>query len=108
MIGKLKNDRENLINSLCDNIAALERIAFEQQAEIERLKNIGDNKTEDSIKLMQSVVKRIEEKLKNKFECTEHPIGKTIIAMVIKEVLVPAIEEVGEETENALKARERE
>ena len=55
---------------------------------------------EDSIKMMQSVVENIEEKLKNKLECIEHPIGKTIIAMVIKEVLVPAIEEVGEEAEN--------
>ena len=34
---KLKTDRQDLISKLCDNIDSLERIALEQQAEIERL-----------------------------------------------------------------------
>ena len=36
----LKNNRQNLINNLNENIVSLEKIAFEQQAEIERLRNI--------------------------------------------------------------------
>jgi hypothetical protein len=46
VLGKLKNDRQNLINSLCENIAALESIAFEQQAEIERLRKLLDEDKE--------------------------------------------------------------
>lgn len=37
-LNKLKLDRKELINNLCESIDALERIAFEQYAEIERLK----------------------------------------------------------------------
>ena len=37
ILEKLKNDRQDLISKLCDNIDSLERIALEQQAEIERL-----------------------------------------------------------------------
>lgn len=36
---KLKNDRQDLISKLCDNIDSLERIALEQQAEIDYLTN---------------------------------------------------------------------
>jgi hypothetical protein len=37
ILEKLKIDRHDLISKLGDNIDSLERIAFEQQAEIERL-----------------------------------------------------------------------
>jgi hypothetical protein len=40
ILEKLKTDRQDLIAKLCDNIDALERIALEQQAEIERLEGI--------------------------------------------------------------------
>ena len=43
LLNKLKDDRQNLINSLLDNIKSLERIAFEQQAEIERLEQFYDD-----------------------------------------------------------------
>lgn len=38
ILNKLKNDRQDLINNLNENIVSLEKIAYEQQAEIERLK----------------------------------------------------------------------
>lgn len=41
MLGKLKNIKNNLIDNLNENIAALENIVFEQQKEIERLKSGG-------------------------------------------------------------------
>ena len=37
-LNKLKSDRQDLINNLNENIVSLEKIAFEQQAEIEQWK----------------------------------------------------------------------
>ena len=42
LLNKLKNDRQDLISNLLDNIESLEKLAFEQQAEIERLKEERD------------------------------------------------------------------
>lgn len=39
LLNKLKSDRQDLISNLLDNIESLEKLAFEQQAEIERLRN---------------------------------------------------------------------
>jgi uncharacterized membrane protein YqiK len=41
-LNKLKSDRQDLINSLQENIDSLEKLAYEQQAEIERLKAEAD------------------------------------------------------------------
>jgi hypothetical protein len=38
LLNKLKSDRQDLISNLLDNIESLEKLAFEQQAENERLK----------------------------------------------------------------------
>lgn len=47
ILEKLKSDRSGLITKLCENITSLEKIAFEQQTEIERLKE--ENKKQKMI-----------------------------------------------------------
>jgi archaellum component FlaC len=42
-LNKLKSDRQDLINNLNENIVSLEKIAYEQQAEIERLQEENKN-----------------------------------------------------------------
>lgn len=91
MIGKLKNDRENLINSLCDNIAALERIAFEQQTEIKRLQkevcrfaDIGKLYSE----IRSEVIKEYLEKVKLRL------VDKGFFPALVKSVMEKVAEEM--------------
>ena len=42
LLNKLKSDRQDLITNLCDNIDSLEKLAYVQQAEIERLQKAGE------------------------------------------------------------------
>ena len=61
-LNKLKSDRQNLINNLIENIESLEKLAFEQQAEIKRLKD-DKNRLE---KMMDNLCKELDaEKIKN-------------------------------------------
>lgn len=91
MIGKLKNDRQNLINSLCDNITALERIAFEQQAEIERLQkearrfaDIGKLYSE----IRSEVIKEYREKVKLRL------IDKGFFPVLVKNAMAEVAKEM--------------
>lgn len=49
--------------------------------------------TDDPIQLMTFAVEKVVENMEKFIEKIEHPIGKTIVAAIIKEVLIPAIEE---------------
>ena len=77
-LNKLKSDRQDLINNLNENIVSLEKIAFEQQAEIERLQKKVDylkdaNKRNDAhlhVRLVEQAkseaIKEYAERLKEK------------------------------------------
>lgn len=70
LLNKLKKDRQDLINNLNENIAALENIVFEQQKEIERLQGLlkewktAGYKYADSIDLIKTeAIKKYDKKL---------------------------------------------
>ena len=56
ILNKLKSDRQDLISNLLDNIESLEKLAFEQQAEIEMLK-------ENNQKLYEEMAERQKEEV---------------------------------------------
>ena len=91
MIGKLKNDRENLINILCDNIAALERIAFEQQAEIERLNNnisaMATTLSNSAKETRAEAIKGFAERLKGNCKVIGAPLITNRIDNLVKEMV---------------------
>lgn len=66
LLEKLKTDRQDLISKLCDNIDSLERIAFEQQAEIERLKTKLDTQETFCKRIHDESIKGFAEWLKEK------------------------------------------
>lgn len=69
LLNKLKSDRKDLINNLNENIVSLEKIAYEQQVEIERLQGLlkewktAGYKYADSIDLIKTeAIKEFSEK----------------------------------------------
>ena len=80
-LNKLKSDRKDLINNLNENIVSLEKIAYEQQAEIERLKaeaNCADGYADALVERTKTeAIKEFAERLKEKawigmWESVEH------------------------------------
>lgn len=53
--------------------------------------------TEDPVQLMTLAVEKIGENMEKFFEKIDHPIGKTIVAAIVKGVLISAIEEATQE-----------
>ena len=51
LLNKLKSDRQDLISNLLDNIESLEKLAFEQKAEIEYLKKVIETMTNNDFRI---------------------------------------------------------
>ena len=85
LLNKLKNDRQDLISNLLDNIESLEKLAFEQQAEIEKLKAEIERLQEEN-KNHKSVIEAIEDTINPlPFETDFDKAIKTAKSEAIKE-----------------------
>ena len=97
---KLKIDRKNLVNSLCENINSLEKIAFEQQTEIEKLnielqamrgsansyKKAYEELRQEQLDLIRSIKHVKSEAVKEWSEKLQDEIGFDCIENLVKEM----------------------
>ena len=95
ILNKLKNDRQDLINNLCGNIASLEKIAFEQQAEIEQWKeeaNKYQNLWCEAVKDLQTAkteaIKEFAVLVNSRlFPATQHTYEREYVKNLVKEMV---------------------
>lgn len=56
----------------------------------------------DAIEVLRLTTEKIAEKLNDKINKIEHPIGKIVVPLVIKDLIIPAVDKAREEAEQAL------